>query len=118
MQNKFVSVPNKIAIGLSLNMAWSLSKLDQLSRALEYMKRALQLGHQVYGKNNQSSELAEIFRIAGMVYENCGQNDEALSWFKRSLQLLQLVFRENLHPGKIQTWRHMGRNFLFPCISP
>ena len=103
MQNRLMDVPDKDAIGLRLSMAWSLSKRDQLGRSLEYMKRALQLGHQVYGKHNQSSKLANIYKTAGMVYENFKQNNEALSWYKRSLELLRLVFRDNPHPGKTKT---------------
>ena len=103
MQNKLMDVPDQDAIGLSLNMAWALSKLDQLELSLECMKRALQLGHQVYGKHNQSFHLAKIYQSAGIVYENFKQNNEALSWYKRSLELLQLVFRDNPHPGKTIT---------------
>ncbi|CAB3978240.1 tetratricopeptide repeat 28-like [Paramuricea clavata] len=74
MHNRLMDVPDQHAIGLSLNMACSLSELNQLERSLEYMKRALQLGHQVYGKNNQSSKLAQIYKTAGTVYKNCNQN--------------------------------------------
>ena len=116
MQSRLMNVPNQDAICLSFNMAFSLSKLYQLERSLEYMKKAIQLGHQVYGKHNQSSELAKIYKIAGMVYENCNQNNEALSWFKRSLELHKLVFRDSLRPGKIKTCSANYIKNLSSCI--
>ena len=103
MKNRLMDVPDQYAIRLNLNMAWSLSKLNQLGRSLEYLERALQLGHQVFGQHYQSAELARIYKVAGLVYMNCNQNNEAVSWFTRSLELLQLVFPDSLHPGKSKT---------------
>ncbi len=101
MQNRLMGVPDKDTMHLSLNMASCLSEVGQLDQSLEYLKQALQLGHKVFGKHNQSSELAGMYKTAGLVYETCNRYDEALSWFKRSLELFQLIFRDNLHPGKI-----------------
>ena len=100
MQNKLMGVPDEDTMHLSLGMAFSLSVLGQLDQSLEYLKQALQFGHKVFGKHNQSCGLARMYKTAGFVYEMCNQYDEALSWFKRSLELLQLIFRDNLHPGK------------------
>ncbi len=102
MQNRLMDVPHQDAIGLSLNMACSLSELNQVERSLKYLERVLRLGYQVFGKHKQSSELARIYNGAGMVYENCSQNSKAVSWYKRSLELLQLVFNDSPHPGKIK----------------
>ena len=103
MQNRLMDVPDRNAIRLNLNMASSLSKLNQPGQSLEYLERALQLGHQVFGKHYQSSELAGIYMVAGVVYRNCNQNNEAVTWYTRSLELLQLVFPDSLHPGKFKT---------------
>ena len=100
MQNRLMDVPDQYAIRLKLNMACSLSRLNQHERSLEYLERALQLGHKVFGQHYQSSELSVIYMTAGEIYENSNQYDEALSWYTRSLELLQLVFRDSLHPRK------------------
>ena len=100
MQNRLMDVPDQYAIRLKLNMACSLSRLNQHERSLEYLERALQLGHKVFGQHYQSSELSVIYMTAGEIYENSNQYNEALSWYTRSLELLQLVFRDSLHPRK------------------
>ena len=103
MQNRLMDVPGEHGINLNLHMAWLLCKLNQPGQSLEYLERALQLGHQVFGKHYQSSELARIYMVAGVVHKECNQNNEAMTWLTRSLELLQLVFPDNLHPGKFKT---------------
>ncbi len=103
IQNTLKGVPDMEMITQNLFMALSFSKLDQYSQALDYLKRALQLGNKVFGKDNLSSELANIYYNAGIVYENCNMNNEALAWYERSLELFQLVFGDNFQIGNIVT---------------
>ena len=101
MQSRLVDMPNLNVIHLNLYMARSLSESDQPAKSIEYMKRALQFGHKVFGEHNLSIKLGEIYVFAGMVYERCHLEDDALSFLQRSLQLLQLLTDDNPHQGKI-----------------
>ena len=101
MQSRLAGIPDTSVIHLNLYMATTLSNTDQHARSMEYMKRALQLGLKVFGEHNLSIKLAEIYVFAGMVYERCLLEDDALSFLQRSLQLLQLLLGDNPHPGKI-----------------
>ena len=101
MQSRLAGIPDTSVIELNLYMAVTLSKTDQHARSMEYMKRALQLGHEVYGEHNLSIKLAGLYLYAGMVYKRCHLEDDALSFLQRSLHLLQLLLGDNPHQGKI-----------------
>lgn len=100
MQSRLAGIPNMSVIHLNLYIAMSLSESDQRATSMEYMKRALQFGHKVFGEHNLSIKLAEIYVFAGIVYERCHLEDDALSFLQRSLQLLQLLLGDKPHPGK------------------
>ena len=101
MQSKLTGVPDMRVIHLNLYFAMSLSEFGEHVKSMEYIKKALQLGHKVFGEHNLSIRLAEIYVFAGIVYERCHLEDEALSFLKRSLKLLQLLMGDKPHPGKI-----------------
>jgi tetratricopeptide (TPR) repeat protein len=67
---------------------------------LEYVEKALNLSKKLFGREDLSYELAKIYINAGTVYEHCNRNDEALSLYKKCLEMTELVFGDNPHPGK------------------
>ena len=94
-------VPYKDMILVNANVAMSLSSLGEYTQSLEYMKRALQLTYKVFGEHDESYVLATIYMYAGKVYDECNLHEKALRFFKRSLELFQLVFGDKPDPGKI-----------------
>ena len=100
MQNRLTDVPDRDVIHLALNIALSFTELDEHAQSLEYVKQALHLSKKLFGEADLSTELSLIYVNAGTVYEHCNLNNEALAWYKRSLELLRLVFDDNPHPGK------------------
>ena len=100
MQNRLIDVPDIDAITLASNIASSLSELDEHAEALEYVEKALNLSKKLFGRADLSYELAKIYINAGTVYEHCNRNDEALSLYKKCLEMTELVFGDNPHPGK------------------
>ena len=51
-------------IHLNLNMAVSLSDLEQHEQSLKYLERALELSHMAFGKHALSVRLAQIYDVA------------------------------------------------------
>ncbi|CAB4037787.1 PREDICTED: LOW QUALITY PROTEIN: uncharacterized protein LOC109472390 [Paramuricea clavata] len=109
LYNRLGCVPDIYVLYLNLNMAQVLSKLDQYEQSIEYIKRAMDLSHQVFGEHSVNSHLAQTYAIAATVYELGNFNDEALSFFKRSLELFQIMFPENanLVPDPLPCLTHM-----------
>ena len=105
MQHRLRGVPDAEVISLYKEMATLLTEIDRhsQSQAMEYMKKALLICHKIFGKNNLSIKVAGIYVSAGVVYEYCDLNDEALSWYERSLELSQLVLGDNPNLGEIIT---------------
>ena len=101
MHKKFTNIPDMHVIHLCLYLSMSLTEPDQRERSIKYMERALRLGHKVFGEHSLSVKLAEIYVFAGIAYDRCDRNDEALAFFQRSLELLQHLFGDNPHLGRI-----------------
>lgn len=103
MHKTLTGVPDVFVINHNLNMALLFSAPGEQhdnTQSLEHVKKALQLTYKLFGKADLSSELASIYMRTGLVYGNNDLDDEALSWYKRSLEMLQLLFGDNPHPGK------------------
>lgn len=100
MYKRFTNISDEDMILFYIYMAVSLSKLAQQEQALEYIERALQLGHKIYGRNTISTNLARIYNCAGVVYFR-RQNDKALVFFERSLEFYQCIIGDHFHHGKI-----------------
>jgi tetratricopeptide (TPR) repeat protein len=103
LEKRLTNVPDQEMIHLNLNMAVSLSDLEQHEQSLKYLERALQLSHMAFGKHALSVRLAQIYDVAANVYGRCNLDNEAVSFFKRSLNLFHHVFGDKPHPGKIIT---------------
>ena len=88
---------------LNLYMAKSYGKLrqnDHADQSLDYLNKALRLGHEIYGEHNLSDQLGHIYRLAAPVYEDCGLPDEALSLLERSLKLMESVHGDTPNAGE------------------
>ena len=85
---------------LNINMAVTLGELDRFEESIECIERGLQLSHKVFGKSNLSIILAEAYGYAGRVYGRCNQKEEAVHWFKRSLELYQRIVGDDPNPGE------------------
>ncbi|XP_028410545.1 uncharacterized protein LOC114533242 [Dendronephthya gigantea] len=112
MHNKLTNIPDMHVIHLCLYFSMSLTEPDQHERSIKYMERALRLGHKVFGEYSLSVKLAEIYVFAGIAYKRCNLIDEALAFFQRSLKLLQHLFGDNPHSGKVFCLKHLG-NFFY-----
>ena len=88
-------------IHLKTQMAFSYSRLCQNDRALDCLEKALCLSHKTIGEHNISCELLRIYQSAAAVYTNCGRYHEAFSWQERSLKLLESLYGDTMHRGKI-----------------
>ncbi len=96
-------------IYLNLYMALALSESSEHSQhdqTFMYLGRVLKLSHKILGEHDLSSELIKIYLRVGKVYANCKLNDEALSCYERSLELLEFLFGDTPNAGEIQS---MGR---------
>ena len=97
-------------IYLNLYMALALSESSEHSqhdqRTFLYLGRVLKLSHKILGEHDLSSELIKIYLRVGKVHANCKLNDEALSCYERSLELLEFLFGGTANAGEIQS---MGR---------
>ncbi|XP_028407447.1 uncharacterized protein LOC114530060 isoform X2 [Dendronephthya gigantea] len=109
IQGSLTYVPDDEKIKTYYVMACSLTAKKQYSESLEYLKKALQLSHKLFGKHNLSIELASIYMGAGVVYERCLLYDEAASWYERSLELFHLIFGKNPCRGKIVCLMQLGK---------
>ena len=85
---------------LNLYMAKSYGKLRQNDQPLDYLNKALRLGHKIYGEHNLSDQLGHIYRLAAPVYEDCGLPDKALSLLERSLKLMESVHGDTPNAGE------------------
>lgn len=99
MQNGFSKIPDEQDINLNVFIALSLSKVDQHDEALKYIERGLELSHKIYGANNLNLNLARVYNLAGLVYAR-KSSCKAVSFFKRCLEIHQLLFGDNPHRGK------------------
>ncbi len=109
LQKQLKSCGDMDVIQVNLFMALALSESNEQSQhdqTFVYLGRVLKLSHQIFGEHNLSSELSKIYLDVGKVYANCKLNDEALSWYERSLELLESVNGDTPNAGEIQS---MGR---------
>ena len=93
-------VPDKDVMQLSLNIASSLTDLDEHTQSLEHVEQALHLSKKLFGRADLSYKLAMIYNCAATVYEHCNRGDKALCWYQQSLGLILTVFGDDPHPGK------------------
>ena len=100
MQNSLKHVPDFDVIHLNLQFANCSSEMDEHAQALEYAKHALYLSKKIFGEDDLSFLLSKIYVSTSTVYEHCNLNEEALSWYKRGLELLQHFFGDKPHPSK------------------
>ena len=56
-------------------------KLDEFQIAIENYYESLKFRKKIFGENHQ--EYATIFSYIGQAYNNCGQFNNALKWFKQ-----------------------------------
>jgi tetratricopeptide (TPR) repeat protein len=103
MQKELKNVPDALVAFLNMIMAVTLSELGQYAESIEYIEKALQLSYQIFGKDNLSINLAETYNVAGKVYGRCNRKDEAVSFFRRSVELYERIVGDNPHPGMITT---------------
>jgi tetratricopeptide (TPR) repeat protein len=103
MQKELKNVPDVLVAFLNMIMAVTLSELGQYAESIEYIEKALQLSYQIFGKDNLSINLAETYNVAGKVYGRCNRKDEAVSFFRRSVELYERIVGDNPHPGMITT---------------
>ena len=103
MHNSITKVPDKDVIYNNMSIAISLGELGEHLESLEHVKRALQLSRKVFGERDLSSVMAKVYIYAGYVYSRCQLEDEALSFFKRSMEMFQLIFPDRSSPGKFIT---------------
>ena len=94
-------IPDLDVIHLNLKMASSLTDLEKHRESLKCVEKALFLSKKLFGEQDLSSVLAHIYVNSATVYEHCNLNDQALSLYQRSLELLQRVYGDIAHPGKI-----------------
>ena len=97
------NVPKQTMIALNLFMALSLSCLDEHSKSLKYLEQGLKLSNEAYGEGTPSASLALFYKIAGDIHDRCNQDNEAVSFFNRSLKLYHRLGGNKPHPGKIIT---------------
>ena len=97
---------------LNMNMARSLSELDQHEESIAYIEKALQLSHQIYGEHNLSSTLAEVYYTAGHVYGRSNREGKAENFFKRSLELYERMVGDLPHEGKLNVLIDFGVFFF------
>ena len=101
IQKKMAYCSDTEVIHLKTQMAFSYSRLYQNDRALDCLEKALCLSHKRIGEHNISSELRRIYQSAAAVYTNCGRYHEAFLWQERSLKLLESLYGDTMHRGKI-----------------
>ncbi len=109
LQKLFKPCIDMDVIYLNLYMALALSKStkhSQHDQTFTYLGRALELSQKILGEHDVSSQLMNIYLHVGKVYANCKLNGEALSWYERSLEMLDSVYGDTPNAGEIQS---MGR---------
>lgn len=99
MHNGLKDVPDVDVMCLDLNFAMCLSEMGKHVQALEYVKHALHLSKELFGDDDVSIVLSEVYVNASTIYEHCNLNKEALSWYKRGLELLERFCGDKPHPG-------------------
>ena len=102
MQRRLATVHDDNIINQNMYMALSFSELDQHEQAEECMERAIRHSHKLYGENNVSIHLGQVYTMAGLVHSRKRSN-KAVSFFERSLEFYQQVFSDSPHIGKIIT---------------
>ena len=108
MQKRMTRRNDLEVISLNLEMALSYSGLCQNDRSFDralclHLDRALCLSKKVFGKDNLSNQLPQIYLHVARVYYNCNQYDKAKSWIDKSLKLTQSLHGDTPHLGKIVT---------------
>ncbi len=101
MHARLKGVPDEAIIALDFQIAFALNHTGQRSQAMEYVNKALLRGHKLFGKNTVSVELAAMYVGAGCFYERCNLNNEALSWYERSLEVFRLVYGDKPLQGTV-----------------
>ena len=101
IHESLTQVPDKDVIYAKISMAKSLSFFGEYEQSLEYVKQALQRSYRVFGKNDLSFFMAKLYMCAGDVYRRCQRNDEALSFFKQSLEIYEHQSADSLKSGKV-----------------
>ena len=99
MQKRMTQCSANTVINLNIYMALSYSKFCQNDRSLEYLDRALCLGHKIFGESNLSSELLKIYQNAAVVYTNCGRYHEASLMLERCSKFTKSLYGDTPHPG-------------------
>ena len=100
MQEELTNVPDWLVASLNINMAHTLSELDQYAQSIEHIEKGLQHSQKEFGKDNLSIFWAETYYCAGDIYHRCNLNDKAESFFKRSLELYQRIAGDDPQSGK------------------
>lgn len=104
-------VPDIDVIRVKLQLAMSLSKVEEHVQSLRYAEEALHLSEKIFGKTSLSVELVHVYSSAGTIYEACNRHDDGLIWYKRSLEVLQQVYGDAPHPDKVSTLNNLGNFF-------
>ena len=101
IQKRMTYCSDMEVIHLKIQMALSYSRLCQNDRALDCLEKALCLSHKTIGEHNISCELFAHYQNAAAIYTNCGRYHEAFSWQEQSLKLLESLYGDTMHRGKI-----------------
>ena len=90
-----------IDIKINFHKAHWFSRFGQIDQSLDCLDTALRLTHEVVGQHNLSSGLLKTYRDAAVVYRKCGRYHDASLMLQRCSKLIESLYGDTLHPGKI-----------------
>ena len=90
-----------IDINLHFHMALWFSRFHENDQSLNCLHTALRLTHKILGEHNLSSELLKTYDDAAFVYRKCGRYHEASLMLERCSKLMESLYGDTPHPGKI-----------------
>jgi tetratricopeptide (TPR) repeat protein len=78
-----------------------LKRQDQLNEAVNYYKKSLEMLNRIY-KNGDHPCIAASLNNLGLLYDQIGQNDHALSYFNQSLDMRMKILSTSEVDGTAQ----------------
>ena len=82
------------------------SDSKELKKSIEFYTQSYEMFNRIYG--NKHSIIATILNSLGNVYELIGDLDKALNFYLKSLEIREVLYKNEIHPDLAKSFNDIG----------